>query len=299
MKKKWFSTVIIILMILAGLSLLLYPTVSNYLKTIAYKNAIYGFQRSVEALDTKTYDDILAAAREYNANIASREYIMLPLSDEDQAEYFRQLNVPGTDVMGYVVIPKINAYLPIYHGTSDAVLQNGVGHLEGSSLPIGGEGAHTVLSGHRGLPSAMLFTKLDQLSEGDTFTVRVLREVLTYEVDQITTVRPDEAETLMFEPGEDYCTLVTCTPYSVNTHRLLVRGHRIPTPEEEHPSGPASDTLPMEDQNIFGLFAELFLLTACAVAAFLAVIILVCVVRRRQNRRSEQTSRSDRDSQRR
>lgn len=279
MKKKWRSTIIIILLILAGLSLLLYPTISNYLKTLAYNRAISDFQSSVEVCDSETYGDILAAAREYNENLAEREYIMLPLSDEEQAEYQRQLTISGSDVMGYVVIPKIGVYLPIYHGTSDAVLQNGVGHLEGSSLPVGGEGTHTVLSGHRGLPSAKLFTDMDQIVIGDTFTVRVLNEVLTYEVDDIQMVEPDDSAVLQIEPGHDYCTLLTCTPYSVNSHRLLVRGHRIPTPENA-----IIDEVPLEEGNIFGIKAEMVLLIA-AILAVVLIIVLVILIRRWIDRR--------------
>ena len=284
MKRK-LTTVIIILMILAGMSLLLYPTVSDYLKSMAYRRAISDFRQSVESLDPETYDDIMASAREYNKTLLARGSIKMNLTEEELAEYERQIVIPGTDVMSYVVIPKINVSIPIYHGTSEAVLQNGVGHLEGSSLPVGGEGTHTVLSGHRGLPSATLFTNIDQLTEGDTFTVRTLREVLTYEVDQITTVLPYELSSLRIEPDGDYCTLLTCTPYGVNTHRLLVRGHRIPTPPEEE-IDKKPDVLTPEDGRIFGIEAEIVLLIAAGILCIMIVTVIVVAVRARAKRRS-------------
>ena len=276
MKKKR-STIIAVLAIIAGLSLILYPTVSNILKTIAYNRAIEGFQYSMETLDDALYDEIMAQARDYNARQADREYIMLPFDDVDEEDYYSQLVIPGTDVMGYVVIPKINVSLPIYHGTSDEVLEAGVGHLMGSSLPVGGDGTHSVLSGHSGLPSARLFTDLDQLVEGDTFTIRVLREVLTYEVDDIQIVLPNESAILQIEPDQDYCTLLTCTPYGVNTHRLLVRGHRIPTPEEEL----AQVAPPPEEQGFRWWIAAL----AGAIAVALAAVLAVVIRRRRRRRR--------------
>ena len=279
MKKK-LSTAIIILTMLAGLSLLLYPTVSDLLKTIAYNRAIVDFQSTVEALDPEIYEELLADAEEYNADLASRDYIMLPFSREQQAYYDRQLKLADTDVMGYVVIPKINVSLPIYHGTSDTVLQNGAGHLEGSSLPVGGESSHSVLCAHRGLPSARLFTDLDRLTEGDTFTIRVLKEVLTYEVDNISTVLPDESAILQIEHGKDYCTLLTCTPYGVNSHRLLVRGHRVPTPADEIDTNPVQ-----EDQNM-----KLLILAGIAAAVLIGLVILIiCLLRKKRRRRKEQS----------
>ena len=231
--KKRTSTVIAILMILIGLSLLLYPTVSDYLKNLAYRRTISNYNASVDSMDDERYEEMLAAAWAYNEQLAQKGGYMFTLSEEEQEEYNSLLNIDDTGVMGYVSVPKVDIALPIYHGTSEGVLQNGVGHLEGSSLPVGGPGTHAVLSAHTGLPSAKLFTNIDQLVEGDTFTVRVLKETLTYQVDQILVVLPYQLDALRIETGEDYCTLVTCTPYGVNSHRLLVRGHRIPTPTEE------------------------------------------------------------------
>ena len=284
MKRK-LSMVIIIMMILSGISLLLYPTVSDFLKSFAYRRAISDFRQSVESLDEETYDDIMALAEEYNEKLLARGTIKMTLTDEELAEYESLLVIPGTDVMGYVVIPRINVSIPIYHGTGEAVLQIGVGHLEGSSLPVGGKGTHTVLSGHRGLPSATLFTNIDQLTEGDTFSVRTLREVLTYEVDQITTVLPHELGSLTIEPEGDYCTLLTCTPYGVNTHRLLVRGRRIPTPVDEE-TDPKPGVLIPDDGRIWGINAEIILLIAAVVIFILIAAVIVVTVRSRRKRHS-------------
>lgn len=293
MKRK-LSNVIIILIILTGLALLLYPTISNYLKSIAYSRAIDAYQQSVSNLDSDTYDDILKRANAYNEDLASREYIMLPFSDEDEQEYRSQLSLPGTDVMGYVVIPKIDVSLPIYHGTEEAILQNGVGHIEGSSLPVGGLGSHSVLAGHRGLVSARLFTDLDRMVLGDTFQIRVLKEVLTYEIDEIKTVLPSDSSILQIDPNEDYCTLMTCTPYGVNSHRLLVRGHRIPTPETNAPDEPgAPDEVVLEDGKLFGFDAKIVLLIAGGLAVIL-ISLLVIFARRWIEKRVRKAKRSER-----
>lgn len=272
MKIKRRSLIIVMLFVLAGLSLLLYPTVSNLLKTIAYHQAISNYKSVVEQIDPETYDDLIADAKAFNEKMLKRKYVLKPFSDEEQAEYNRQMVLPGTDVMGYVTISKINVSLPIYHGTSDAVLQSGVGHLEGSSLPVGGEGTHIVLSAHRGLPSAKLFTDLDQLVVGDTFAVRALNEVLTYEVDDIQEVLPDDSAVLKIQPGKDLCTLLTCTPYGVNTERMLVRGHRIPTP---------IDILDEQDTDNSG---AILLLSLIAGAALLAAVVAVVLIRRRREK---------------
>ncbi|MCM1190344.1 MAG: class C sortase [bacterium] len=229
--KKHLSTIILIVILFAGLSLLLYPTVSDYWNSLHQSQAIATYVEDVANLDDEAYDQILADARAYNEALWSKPNRYFP-TEEDLDDYFSQLNVSGTGVMGYIEIPSINCALPIYHGTDEAVLQIAVGHVESSSLPVGGEGTHCVLSGHRGLPSAKLFTNLDQLKEGDVFLLRILDEVLTYEVDQIRIVLPEEVSDLELVKGKDYCTLVTCTPYAVNTHRLLVRGKRIATAKE-------------------------------------------------------------------
>lgn len=247
MKKnhKDLTTLLLVVMLLAGLSLLLYPSLSDYWNSFHQTRAITDYAETVAELDKAQYDELWAAAQSYNAELAHREngYV---LDAAQQEEYERLLDVSGLGVMGYIEIPEINCSLPVYHGTEEAVLQTAVGHLEWSSLPVGGESTHCVLSGHRGLPSAKLFTNLDRLREGDTFMLRVLDEVLTYEVDQILIVEPKDTDALTIVPGMDLCTLVTCTPYGVNTHRLLVRGHRIENAEQAHAVRITADAIQIE-----------------------------------------------------
>ena len=233
-KKGNFTTLLLILVLLAGLSLLLYPSVSDYWNSFHKTRAIATYAEEVANLNQDQYDEIWAAAESYNTSLADRVNAYL-LSDAQKEEYQQLLNVSGLGVMGYIEIPSIDCSLPIYHGTEESVLQIAVGHLEWSSLPVGGESTHCVLSGHRGLPSAKLFTNLDKLREGDIFLLRILDEVLTYEVDQILIVEPQEVGALQIVEGQDYCTLVTCTPYGINTHRLLVRGSRIEDTQEPVP----------------------------------------------------------------
>lgn len=225
-RKRTVSTILLVLVFLVGLSLLLYPTVSDYWNSLHQSRAITGYVEQVANLNDELYDQLLEEARAYNETLVGKAD-RFNLSDEELEEYEQLLSVEGTEVIGYIQIDKIDCTLPIYHGTSSAVLQVGVGHLEGSSLPVGGESTHTVISGHRGLSSARLFTDLDQLEVGDTFVITVLDETLTYEVDQIRIVEPTDYSELAIVEGEDYCTLMTCTPYGINTHRLLVRGHRV------------------------------------------------------------------------
>ena len=227
MKKKGnFLNILLVLVFLVGLSLLLYPSVSDYWNSFHQTRAIATYSEEVANLENEQYDELWAAAQQYNRSLTERGNAYV-LSEEQKEAYEKLLDVSGLGVMGYIEIPEIDVSLPVYHGTEESVLQIAVGHLDWSSLPVGGESTHCVLSGHRGLPSAKLFTNLDKLTEGDIFLLRVLDEVLTYEVDQILIVEPQETGALRIEEGKDYCTLVTCTPYSVNTHRLLVRGHRI------------------------------------------------------------------------
>ncbi|MGN1100969.1 MAG: class C sortase [Huintestinicola sp.] len=229
--KKRLVTFFLTLTFLAGVSLMLYPTVSNYWNSLHTSTAVAVYDERVRSMDEQQRDEMWEKAVEYNASLAKTSQTM-HISDSKRAEYESVLDVDGTGMMGYIEIPNINISLPIYHGTENAVLQIATGHLEWTSLPVGGTSSHCVISGHRGLPSAKLFTNLDQLKEGDTFVIRVLNEVLTYEVDQIRIVLPVELNDLQIERGKDYCTLVTCTPYGVNSHRLLVRGHRVENESE-------------------------------------------------------------------
>ena len=231
MKRK-LSTMLLILVFFAGLSLLLYPSLSDYWNSFHASQAVATYSEEVRNLHADKYDRLIREAREYNAALPGR-YKAFFLSESDRSTYNALLDVNGTGVMGYIEIPTIQISLPIYHGTEDEVLQIAVGHLDWSSLPVGGEGTHCVLSGHRGLPSAKLFTNLDKLVAGDKFVIRVLDEVMTYEVDQILIVEPNDLSALAIEKGKDLCTLVTCTPYGVNSHRLLVRGHRVENESEE------------------------------------------------------------------
>lgn len=225
-KKRRISNLILVLVFLAGLSLLLYPTVSNFLNTRNQTRTIADYQNELSNGDLESHARLLAHAAVYNEALIGREnpYTLTP---ELQSRYDALLDITGTGVMGYVEIPCIDCSLPIYHGTSDAVLQTAVGHLEWSSLPVGGENTHCVVSGHRGLPSAELMTNIDRLRVGDRFYIHVLDQVLEYQVDQIKVVLPDDMEYLQIEPYQDLVTLVTCTPYGINSHRLLVRGTRI------------------------------------------------------------------------
>ena len=224
--KKNITTVLLLTVLLVGLFLLLYPTVSDYWNSFHQSRAIASYAESVAQIDDDTYEKMWNQAVRYNRRLPERANHWFMTKKQEEG-YNRALNISGTGIMGYVEIPKIKVSLPIYHGTDEAILQVAVGHIPGSSLPVGGKGSHCVLSGHRGLPSAKLFTDLDQMEVGDTFMLRVLDETLTYEVDQILIVLPNEMSDLEFVAGEDLCTLVTCTPYGVNSHRLLVRGHRI------------------------------------------------------------------------
>ena len=224
MKKKNGMTICLVLVFLAGLSLLLYPSIANYWNSFHATRAIVNYAEQTASLSKGEYEQMWSSAVAYNQQWQGGQH---KLSDQQLADYNRQLNIGDSGVMGYIEIPSIHVNLPIYHGTDEAVLQVAAGHVEWSSLPTGGSGTHCVLSGHRGLPSAKLFTNLDELHEGDTFTLHILNEILTYEVDQIHIVLPEETKDLTIQEGQDYCTLVTCTPYGINTHRLLVRGHRI------------------------------------------------------------------------
>lgn len=261
--KKFFSNLILVLVLLAGVALLLYPSVSNYWNSLHATQAIVDYSKQAANLDHEKYDEMWQQAVEYNKKLNYRENPYL-LSEDQRAQYETLLDLTGTGIMGYIEIENLGVALPVYHGTSEAVLQVAVGHLDWTSLPTGGEGTHCVLSGHRGLPSAKLFTELDKLVVGDTFVLRILDEILTYEVDQILIVEPDDTRALLLEEGKDLCTLVTCTPYGINTHRLLVRGHRIENAEEAKLVRVTSDAVQIEP-----------LLVAPVVAAPILLVLLI------------------------
>lgn len=228
--KKHASTILLLLIFFIGLSLLLYPTFADWWNSFHQSRAVASYVEQVANMDDDQYQEIWNAAWDYNSSLVDRPNDYL-LSDEQRERYNALLNVGGNGIMGYIEVPKLDIVYPIYHGTDEAVLQIAIGHLDWTSMPVGGVSSHCVVSGHRGLPSARLFTDLDQMEVGDTFLLRVLDEVLTYEVDQILIVEPQETDDLLIVEGEDLCTLVTCTPYGINSHRMLVRGHRIATEE--------------------------------------------------------------------
>ena len=235
MKKRNITTIIILLFFLVGLSLLLYPLVANQWNNYRQSRLISSYDSTVSQMESDgsiDYEAEWERANAYNEallpSILPDSFAVAEASDEPDEEYMACLNIAGDEIMGTVEIPKIDIELPIYHTTDEEVLERAAGHLEGSSLPIGGESTHAVISAHRGLPSASLFTDLDQLEEGDHFLLHVLDDTLAYEVDKISVVEPKETQDLAVEEGEDLVTLLTCTPYGVNSHRLLVRGHRVP-----------------------------------------------------------------------
>ena len=243
--KKHISTILLVLIFFIGLSLLLYPSFADYWNSFHQSRAIASYSEAVANIDNEAYERMIQAAEDFNAMLAEKDN-QWAITDEEDVLYNETLDISGTGIMGYIDIPSIKVELPIYHGTSEGVLQVAVGHIEGTSLPVGGSGTHCVLSGHRGLPSAKLFTDLDKLVPGDLFTISVLDEVFTYEVDQILIVLPYEVDSLTIEEGKDYCTLVTCTPYGINSHRMLVRGHRVANAEEEKVVRVTADALQIE-----------------------------------------------------
>ena len=266
MKKKDFSTIALIIVFFVGVSVLFYPTVSDYWNSLHQSQAIATYADSVENMDEQDYEKLWDAAVSYNQKLFQSGH-GLGLKDEEKEEYNKLLDVSGTGIMSYIEIPKIKCSLPVYHGTDEGVLQIAVGHIEGSSLPVGGLNTHCVLSGHRGLPSAKLFSNLDKLEEGDIFMIRTLDQTLTYEVDQIRIVLPDEVEDLKIEEGKDLCTLVTCTPYGINTHRLLVRGHRVANQEEAEAVRVTADAMLVDNR-----------IVAMCIAVPVLVLLLIYVV---------------------
>ena len=269
-KKRRIFDIIRIVVLLVALSVLLYPTISNYLYEKNSSKVISSYDENVVKLSEKERKAMLKAAQEYNKRLSGNTEILDPFSPvekEENTEYESLLNVNGAGMMGYIKIPKINVELPIYHGTTEAVLQAGVGHFEGTSLPVGGESTHTVLTGHRGLPSKMLFTDLDELEIGDIFYL-----------DIILTVLPEDTKALSIEEGKDYATLVTCTPYAVNTHRLLIRGHRIPYKEaiQQEPDKEIKVQLPFQVKVLIG-----------GVSILLLVLLILLLYSKKSNKKNK------------
>lgn len=267
-KKNRITAILLVAVLLAGLSLMLYPFIADYWNSIHQSQAIAVYMDDVAELDDSMYDALWEEAQSYNALLLDDENRFFP-NEEDQRQYDQLLSISDDGIIGYVEITSIDVTLPIYHGTSEEILQVAIGHIEGSSLPVGGSSTHCVISGHRGLPSSRLFTDIDQLVEGDTFILSVLGETLTYEVDQIRIVEPDDISLLAIEKGKDLCTLVTCTPYGVNSHRLLVRGHRVENQKAEGVLRITADAMMIDSRFV----------APALVAPILLVMVLLMVLR--------------------
>ena len=275
--RKNLSTIILILIFFVGLSVMLYPTVSDAVNRKHQSRAVAGYAEKVEQLSDADYQTYFDAADAYNRQLNTTPNAFY--KPDLVSGYAQTLDISGTGIMGYITIPKISVELPIYHGTDEGVLQVAAGHLEGSSLPVGGAGTHAVISAHRGLPSAKLFTNLDELEVGDRFTITVLNRVLTYEVDQISIVLPTEIDQLLPTEGMDYVTLMTCTPYGINTHRLLVRGKRVETTESQKHIRVAADAFRIEPIIVAPILAIPMLLAA------LVGVLVAPHLRKRSKRR--------------
>ena len=275
--RKNLSTIILILIFLVGLSVMLYPSVSDAVNRKHQSRAVAGYAEEVEQLSDADYQTYFDAADAYNRQLNTTPNAFY--KPDLVSGYAQTLDISGTGIMGYITIPKISVELPIYHGTDEGVLQLAAGHLEGSSLPVGGAGTHAVISAHRGLPSAKLFTNLDELEVGDRFTITVLNRVLTYEVDQISIVLPTEIDQLLPTEGMDYVTLMTCTPYGINTHRLLVRGKRVETTESQKHIRVAADAFRIEPIIVAPILAIPMLLAA------LVGVLVAPHLRKRSKRR--------------
>lgn len=278
--RKNLLTVIMAGGMFIGVFLLLYPSVANYWNSFHQTRAIAGYAEQVSHMSKEDYKAILDEAHKYNERLAETG-MRWNMDDMQREEYNNQLKIDGTEVMAYVSMPKFHIKCPIYHGTDEAILQVAVGHLESSSLPVGGESTHTLISGHRGLPSARLFTDIAKMKEGDVWTITVLNETLTYECDQIRVVLPDDLSDLKIEEGKDLCTLITCTPYGINTHRLLVRGHRIPNVDGL--ADLTADAIQIE---------PVFIAPFLAVPVLILLIILMLITTRRAKRLSSEDYRT-------
>ncbi len=284
-------TLILFIILMGGMCLLLYPTASDYWNSFHQSRAIASYVEAVENLSTEDYEKIIQAAEEYNARLYNNTG-RWHMTDEELEEYLSLLDVSGSGIMGYIDIDKINVELPIYHTVEDSVLQVAVGHLPGSSLPIGGANTHAVLSGHRGLPSARLFTDLDKIIEGDIFVITFLDEKITYEVDQINIVEPTDTSKLSFTPGADLVTLITCTPYGVNSHRLMIRGHRIENLDEEIILNVSADANKIDPVVVAPMVAVPILLLL-----FVVMMVKTSKKGEKKGKKKEKNEKKDKDNQ--
>ena len=278
--KKNITTIILLLVALVGAGLIAYPSFSNWWNSFHQSRAVASYMENVTNLSTEEYEKMIERAEEYNKKLAETG-VMWTMTEEQEAAYSAELNISESGIMGYIDIPKVNIKLPIYHGTDEAILQVAIGHLSGTSLPVGGKGTHCVVSGHRGLPSARLFTDIDKLIEGDTWTMTVLNRTITYEVDQIRIVEPTDLSDLQIVKNKDYCTLVTCTPYGINTHRLLVRGHRVDNAQGD--ANVIADAMQIE---------TIYIAPFIAVPILVLLIILMMILTGRTKRRNRKVERA-------
>lgn len=291
MNKKIKGKIIVflfILMIVVGFGIILFPLISNQLNRMDYQKLIGSYDKIIIKNNEKKNNQMLMEAKKYNESL-SNTTITDVFQNPNQVNsdgYLSILNVDNNGMMGYISIPKIDVRIPIYHGTSSDILQKGVGHLEGSSFPVGGKGTHAILSAHRGLPSSRLFTDLDQLEEGDIFYIYILDETLAYKVDQILVTEPSETEALRLVDDKDYVTLVTCTPYAINTHRLLVRGERIEYNEqvEEHT---------IKDKSLSS--ADIILYISLAISILLIIFVIVMSIYYKKNKNNKKEEDDDDD----
>ena len=282
-KSGSFSTIILVAIFLVGLIVLLYPTISDFWNEKRQSKAVMNYDDLIVDLTPEDYSAFFEQADAYNKKLRSMPFPFM--NHEDIAEeYYNTLDVNGDGMMGYITIDKIKVQLPVYHGTSDKVLNSAVGHVEGSSIPVGGESTHSVLSAHRGLPSAKLFTNLDKVEIGDIFTIKILDKIITYQVDQILIVLPHETDALKVEAGKDYCTLVTCTPYGINTHRMLVRGTRIENIEEKKVINVITEAYQID---------PLIVTPAVAAPMLAGLLILLLVKSGKNNKKNKKKKESD------
>lgn len=292
--KNRITTIILVVFLILGLGILSYPMVSNILRDRKQDQILTEYNEELENMPDEEIEEARRQAQAYNDSLAATVVISDPFDPDNAkelgADYVQVLNLEENGIMAYVEIPRIEVYEPVYHGTSDDVLAKGVGHLEATSLPIGGTGTHAVLSGHTGLPDAEIFTKLDSLQEGDLFLIHVLKETLAYEVDQIKVVEPSDTSDLHIDPEQDYVTLVTCTPYGINSHRLLVRGARVPYTPELEEEAERQKQEGSEDGSWKSVYGK-SIIEGIILAA--ALIILIVLIDRRKRRRPENEKRNE------
>lgn len=282
--KRHATTILLFVVLFIGLALLLYPPLADYYNSFHQSRAIASYTEHVGYGEETDYSAYWEAAEAYNERLANQNIVKRMVTAANyREEYDKLLNVDGSGILGIIEIPEIAVTLPLYHSTSEQVLQVAVGHLEGTSLPTGGPGTHSAFSAHRGLPSAKLFTNLDQLTYGDLFTLRVLDKVLTYEIDQIVIVLPHQVEALEIIDGQDYCSLITCTPYGVNSHRLIIRGHRVENSNTELAIRVAADAIQIDP----------LIVTPIVAAPMLLILLIIMLINTSPKKKKKKSKKPD------